>query len=723
MIKNFKLALKKQKKLILIFSLTILVPSLFLSVFGIRAIKNERFRMAKQVENEHQRAAEFLKGIIQSRLNELDVVLQGWAQTPSIIKKNYPAVQNLIQTQIQNSQLIEEIFLVYKENNEYFFPLHPGARVKIPTFALSSLSPAQMDIFTQAENNEFKLQKYQTAASLYQTLFATAKNRDLQAQMINNTARCHAKLENYEQAVDNYLKICTDFPDSTTSNGTPLILFAKMQILDGYRHLNKFEISLRNSLDFYRDMLKEPWDLTESQFKTYSSMAEEAIADLLSKDLKDISKEKLAQEYERLKMQHQEKQKEWQAVNDIVENILPDIRNDLTDSEKFNLSPRHISKTIENRDYLITSLHIPDELGVNSVGALGVIINTNYLKEKIVHETIQRIQPEERNAFMNIVFTTASGDIVYGQKDPLSTVQTFSEAFEGNYPPWRMEFYYGKTDGLGIPNLTKNFFFWTILTLILILTFGTVLIGRTLAQEMEIQKIKSNFVASVSHEFKTPLTSITALIERLQEGKVKNPAKRDEYYSMISQSTAKLIRLVKNILDSSKIDEGKIEYDFIETDIGIFMAKLIENFKKDAAQKRTSIQSFIQPNILPVSIDRDTMTQAILNLLDNAVKFSLDSRDIEIVMEGKTDHVVIKITDRGIGIPPDETDKIFDKFYQGRNTPKQASTGTGLGLALVKHIVEDHGGTISVESQIGKGSTFSMILPYMEKDIKCQKKY
>ncbi len=715
MIKNFKLALKKQKKLILIFSLTILVPSLFLSVFGIRAIKNERYRMAKQIENEHQRAADFLKEIIQSRLNELDILLQGWAQTPSIAGKEYAVIQNLILAQIENSRLIEQIFLVYKENQEYFFPLFPGAGTKTPSFDSPPLSSNQAEVLNLAENNEFRGRNYRTAVSLYQELFTAVKNRDFQAQMINNMARCHIKLKNYELAVNNYLKICTDFPDSTTSNGTPLVLFARLQILDGYRLLNKFEASLKKALEFYRDILTEPWNLTESQLKTYSSLVEESITSLLSMNFKETPTEPFTQEYERLKLQHQKKQKEWQAVNDIVENVLPDIRNDLINSEEFNSSPRHISKTIENRDYLISSLHIPDELGGNAVGALGVIINTNYLKEKIVHETIQRIQPEENNKNMNIVFTTSTGELVYGQSNPLTPIRTISEAFDNNFPPWRMEFFQGKTEDFGIPSLTKNFYFWTIIILILILTFGTVLIGRTITQEMEIQKIKSDFVASVSHEFKTPLTSIKALVERLQEGKVKNPAKMDEYFSMISQSTDKLIRLVKNILDSSKIDEGKIEYDFIETDIGVLMAQVIKNFKKDAAQKRTNIQSSIQSNIPPVSIDRDTMTQAILNLLDNAVKFSIYRRDLEIVVEGKTNHAVVKITDQGIGIHADETDKIFDKFYQGRNTPKQASTGTGLGLALVKHIVEDHGGKISFESQVGKGSTFSMILPYMEK--------
>ena len=230
--------------------------------------------MAKQVENEHQRAAEFLKEIIQFRLNELDVVLQGWAQTPFFARKEYTAIKNFILTQVENSQLSEQIFLVYKENKEYFFPLYPGARSKTPALVFPLMTSVQTDNLILAEKNEFVLQKYQTAASLYQGLFASAKNRDVQAQMLNNTARCYAKLGKHEMAVNIYFKICKDFSNCKTPNGVPLVLFARMQILDGYRYLNKFEMSLKSSLDFYRDIITESWDLAESQFNTYSSLAE-----------------------------------------------------------------------------------------------------------------------------------------------------------------------------------------------------------------------------------------------------------------------------------------------------------------------------------------------------------------------------------------------------------------------------------------------------------------
>ena len=170
MIKNLKIALKKQKRLIILFILTILVPSLFLSSAGIRAIKNERFRIAKQVENEHRRAADFIKAVIQSRLNKLDFLLQEWIQSPSLAKKDYTTLQNLIPSQEESNGLMEHIFIIYGDD-EYFFPHYPGANKKTPLFTFPPLSPSQMDRLNMAVEHEFRLGEIKKAISLYQDLW------------------------------------------------------------------------------------------------------------------------------------------------------------------------------------------------------------------------------------------------------------------------------------------------------------------------------------------------------------------------------------------------------------------------------------------------------------------------------------------------------------------------------------------------------------------------
>ena len=245
----------------------------------------------------------------------------------------------------------------------------------------------------------------------------------------------------------------------------------------------------------------------------------------------------------------------------------------------------------------------------------------------------------------------------------------------------------------------------------MVLISGAVLISRTIAQEMAVLRLKSDFVSSVSHEFKSPLTSIKSLAERLRDGKVKDSDRMKEYFSVITQDADRLARLVTNILDFSKIEEGKREYEFEETDLGNLMIQKIEDFQTEEIAKGVKIQTQISENIPHLAVDKEALIQALNNLLDNALKFSMDRKEIEVILKKDDTNVIIEVKDKGIGIPPDELDKIFEKFYQGRNEVRKSTKGTGLGLTLVKHTVEAHGGRIKVKSQVGKGSTFSIILP------------
>jgi signal transduction histidine kinase len=222
-------------------------------------------------------------------------------------------------------------------------------------------------------------------------------------------------------------------------------------------------------------------------------------------------------------------------------------------------------------------------------------------------------------------------------------------------------------------------------------------------------------VSSVSHEFKTPLTSIRTLIERLQDGKVKDKTKMNQYFSVIAQDTDKLTRMVGNILDFSKIEEGKRDYDFSETDVVKLVSHQIQEIQKDELLKDFSIQSFIQEDISKLKVDKEAFSQALNNLLGNAMKFSPDKKEIEVHLRKDRENMILEVKDNGIGIPPEEWDKIFDKFYQGKNALKQTVKGVGLGLTLVKHTVEAHGGSVAVKSKVGEGSSFSLIFPIERK--------
>jgi signal transduction histidine kinase len=259
--------------------------------------------------------------------------------------------------------------------------------------------------------------------------------------------------------------------------------------------------------------------------------------------------------------------------------------------------------------------------------------------------------------------------------------------------------------------LHRNIIFWTILALLVIVFFGSGLIIRTIVREVNLLNLKSEFIASVSHEFKTPLTAMGAILERLQSHEVNDPKKIREYYRTLSHDSEKLKRLVKNVLDFTKIEDGKREYRLTATDIVRLVRQEVDSFQEENGPAGFRMETRMDENIPPVMADEEALRQALHNVLDNAAKFSRGEKKIDIAVSRQPEGVEIAVEDRGIGIPESEQKKIFEKFYRGKRAASVSPTGTGLGLTLVKHIMEAHGGEVVIRSQPGKGTRVGLILP------------
>ncbi|MCK4432035.1 MAG: HAMP domain-containing histidine kinase, partial [Candidatus Aminicenantes bacterium] len=447
------------------------------------------------------------------------------------------------------------------------------------------------------------------------------------------------------------------------------------------------------------------------QFSTYTSMVEKDISEFLSDNVVDFEKENYSQEFDGLKELHQEINEQWQVVKNVKDSILPELQRKFIEQDTSASNPFRLSRTIGQKEYLILAAAILSEQGDKFLGLLGAKINNDYLLNHEINSVMEDF-PFSQEASLTI--STLTGQQLLGNRGLPAKRPTVTEYFKNNFPPWRVEFFTGGMEDFGIVNIKKNFYFLTILTILVLLTFGTVLVVRTIAHEMEVLRIKSDFVSSVSHEFKTPITSIKVLIERLQQGKVKSSHKKKEYYSVISQDADKLSSLVRNILDFSKVEEGQKEYIFQETDVTHLIKDEIENFRRDI-YAGIKIESQISRNIPRLYVDRAAFSLALNNLLENAVKFSLGKKEIFVKVTKDAENIIIEIEDKGMGISSSDMDKIFDKFYQGKSAAQQSIRGTGLGLTLVKHVMDAHEGKVLVKSKIGQGSTFSLVFPIGKK--------
>jgi signal transduction histidine kinase len=245
----------------------------------------------------------------------------------------------------------------------------------------------------------------------------------------------------------------------------------------------------------------------------------------------------------------------------------------------------------------------------------------------------------------------------------------------------------------------------------LLLAGGIFLTYRNVTKEMALARLKSDFVSNVSHELRTPLSLIRLYAETLELGRLNSQEKYQEYYRIIRKESERLTALINNILDFSRIEAGRKEYDFRETDISELVHNTLESYRYQIEQHGFTFEEKIADDLPPLRVDREAIARSLLNLVNNALKYSLDKKYLAVNLYRDNGSVKLEVVDHGIGIPHGEQHKIFEKFYRVGDPLVHNTKGSGLGLSLVRHIVQAHGGEVSVDSAPGQGSKFTIALP------------
>jgi signal transduction histidine kinase len=248
-------------------------------------------------------------------------------------------------------------------------------------------------------------------------------------------------------------------------------------------------------------------------------------------------------------------------------------------------------------------------------------------------------------------------------------------------------------------------------SLVAISVAGSYFTARALSRELAVARLQSDFVAAVSHEFRTPLAALRQVNEYLTEGRVSDVERCQRYYQIQTRSTERLQRLVESLLDFGRMEAGARPYRLQKLDAAKLVRSVVEDFEKDPVARGYSIELRSDVGAVTVDADPDALACALWNLLDNAVKYSPNEHTVAVELARQDGRVAIRVCDRGIGIPRDEQKRIFRKFVRGTASKVNGIKGTGVGLALVEHIVSAHGGTIDLQSQPGVGSTFTLLLP------------
>jgi signal transduction histidine kinase len=262
---------------------------------------------------------------------------------------------------------------------------------------------------------------------------------------------------------------------------------------------------------------------------------------------------------------------------------------------------------------------------------------------------------------------------------------------------------------LGQQWVHRSFVILGILSLLIV--GGLVLTKHIVSKEMAVAKLKSDFVSNVSHELRTPLALIRLYAETLELGRITTQDKKEQYYRIIRKESERLTALINNILDFSRIEAGRKEYEFRETDIAELVRNTLDSYRYQVEQQGFQLEEKIEPNLPRVYVDREAIARALVNLVNNALKYSNSDKFLGVRLYQDNSLVKLEVEDHGIGIAHRDQTKIFEKFYRAGDPLVHNTKGSGLGLSLVQHISKAHGGDIEVESTPGRGSRFILSLP------------
>jgi two-component system, OmpR family, phosphate regulon sensor histidine kinase PhoR len=245
-----------------------------------------------------------------------------------------------------------------------------------------------------------------------------------------------------------------------------------------------------------------------------------------------------------------------------------------------------------------------------------------------------------------------------------------------------------------------------------VLLIGAWVVYRSVKREMELVRLKSDFVSNVSHELRTPLALIRMYAETLEMGRLKTEEKRREYYSTIVKEAERLTRLVNNLLNFSRMEAGRRPYDLAPVDLNALINSVLESFSPHLKNEGFTPVVDLDPALPSIRADREAIQEALINLLDNAVKYSGTAKYLRVSTGVRLDDVVVDVEDHGPGIPPEYRQRVFETFFRVPATRNAGQPGSGLGLSIARHIMEAHGGRIDLKSTPGKGSTFTLAFNY-----------
>jgi len=663
----------RRQKIILYYTLAVVLPGIILGYMAYRGIRNDQALREKESRRKLEMNSQAFFTAIDSSfvqfMNEqtADSIL-------SLLKKGDPSLLALFVKDTSGSKKLLTHQLLY-------LPVE-----------LFTLQPEQLNPTTNLKEGlwlEFIGRRFSEALRFYQDKTLKTINPAEKILALVASARLYNKMDQPDRAKALYNEIRKDYPGSLLNGQIPLGLIAGLEILKINQVNGEKDEMRNNSRQCLELLLHPPCEYDKNQF------------DLFYQSFKDIIPKTdpvIDSLFAELDIQR--------ARTDYLIRIITGPDMDLTNGNNHFKGDKNGMAGIPVNSAELAAMYLSWDKN-NGVQTDIVIDFPVYLKS-ISEKLIQKLDP---NSSINVKIEDNNGRLIFSKVIKEETGY-LSFPFPEYLPKWKLLLTENKPGFMATLLKTGSGIYLFIFILIaLLMVLGFVFIMYTLNVELRLNKLKSEFISNVSHELKSPLTSIRMMTEMLHHNRVETEERKSAYYSAMLEESEHLSHLIDNILDFSRMDDDRKKYDFIDLYLDELLMKFLESTRERLPEPGFDIRYSLSDGLPVIKADKNAILQVFYNLVDNAIKFSGTSRQIDISLFSRDDELLFCVKDYGIGISGKDQEKIFDRFYRCDESQKLGIKGSGIGLTIVKKIIEAHKGHLTLESKPGEGSTFCVHLP------------
>ncbi|MDP3354013.1 MAG: HAMP domain-containing sensor histidine kinase [Flavobacteriaceae bacterium] len=663
----------RRQKIILYYTLAVVLPGIILGYMALRGIRNDQALREKESRRKLELDSQSFFTAIDSSFVQLMNELTG-DSTFSLSTKDDPSLLAFFVKDNKGSKRLISHRMLYLPDE------------------LRTNQPAQLDPANNLKDGvrlEFIESRFSEAIRFYQNIILKSTNPTEKIQALIASARLYNKMNQPDRAKELYEYIRKEYSGSLLNGQIPLGLIAGLEILKINQTIGETD-ELRKHSRQCLDLLLHPsseynknqFDLFYESFKVIIPKTDSVIDSLFT----ELDTQRARTDYLiRILGEPNMINSNGKIQTKVGKNGMSIIPFNST-----NLVAIYLSRTKNNGNQTNMVFDFPV-----------------YLKS-ISEKLIRKLDP---NASINVKIEDNEGRLIFSKVINEET-NYLSFTFPENLPQWKLLLSENKPGFIATLLIAGSGIYLVIFILIaLLMVLGFVFTLYTLNEELRLNKMKSEFISNVSHELKSPLTSIRMMTEMLHHKRVPTEERKSIYYSVMMQESERLSHLIDNILDFSRMEDNRKKYNFIDLDIDDLLAKFVESIGERLQETKFNI-SYNCPDQIPlITADKNALLQVFYNLVENAIKFSGTSRKIDISLFLEENELLICVKDYGIGISTKDQEKIFDRFYRGDEPQRMGIKGSGIGLTIVKNIMEAHKGSLTLESKIGEGSTFCVHLP------------